>query len=102
MNKEQAKENAAVMLAFAEGMTIECRARVGYGKWCVTKTPTFAFDYNEYRVKPEPLEVFVTYYEIGGDGKTPTCGGAYFSEDRAKIMMSRGGVVKKFREVIEK
>lgn len=100
MNKEQAEKNAAVMLAFAEGKRLECRAH-GSSKWHTCAVPTFSFDHYEYRVKTEPLEVFVTYYEIGGDGKTPTCGGAYFSEDRAKNMMSRGGVVKKFREVIE-
>lgn len=57
MNKEQAKKAASVMLAWADGKTIECKRKDGES-WSTfdTGTMSLAWDWDEfdYRVKPEP------------------------------------------------
>ena len=71
MNKEQAKKAASVMLAWADGKTIECKRKDGesWGRdstgtmslvwdWSTfdTGTMSLAWDWStfDYRVKPEP------------------------------------------------
>lgn len=59
MIREQAREAAAVMLAWADGKTIQCRRRSS-GEWCGIEPGCTAtilswdWDEFEYRVKPEP------------------------------------------------
>ena len=54
MTKEQAREAAAVMLAWADGKEVEvCRKRTG--KWGFTYNPIFDWESYDYRIKPTPV-----------------------------------------------
>lgn len=54
MKNEQLRQNAAAMIAHAEGKPIQCRS--GGGNWVdMVLTPRWTFDVNEYRPKPEPV-----------------------------------------------
>jgi hypothetical protein len=53
MTPEQAREAAAVMLAFADGSRIECKY-VNREEWSKVDTPVWNWDVVEYRVAPEP------------------------------------------------
>lgn len=57
MNRQQAKEILPIMQAFAEGKTIEVRAKEVRAnssiEWVETSKPIFD-RYHEYRIKPEP------------------------------------------------
>lgn len=80
MNQTEAKANAEVMLAFANGKPIQHRKRN-----CCASTPspwidpwdpaaeyTFDFSAFEYRVKSEPEELFIT---VKGDLIQALCAG---------------------------
>lgn len=41
-----------VVRAYCEGKSVECRYKEG--PWARIRTPVFAWELNEYRVKPEP------------------------------------------------
>ena len=89
MNQTEAKANAEVMLAFANGRPIQHRRRN-----CCASTPSpwidswsstakYAFDFSafEYRVKPrEPEELFIT---VKGNLDTALRTGAYDHGGRA-------------------
>lgn len=55
MTREEAKEAAEVMLAYAEGKEIQYKNHEG-DSWCeiVYGEPEFNWDRTEYRIKPEP------------------------------------------------
>lgn len=55
MTREEAKELAKVMLAWADGATVQYQ-RENTGKWVdvFNNDPTWAADVNTYRIKPEP------------------------------------------------
>ena len=65
--QEQAKYQADVMLAFAEGKTIQWR-RYDF-KWEDSHTPLWDWFSNEYRVKPsEPKKVIIeAWLDITGE-----------------------------------
>lgn len=82
MDKEQAKAKAAVLLAFAEGKTIEFRRIRAGEQWVEAKTPGFNFVEFEYRVAPAPRRLW--RIEIGDPEKHTSNWGAYRSADAAK------------------
>jgi len=63
MNREEARELAPIMQAYADGADVEYLDRCG--AWFGATTPTFAQG-TEFRVKPKPLECWVWF---DADGK---------------------------------
>lgn len=54
MNKEIAKKQAEILLAYAEGNKIECKLKLNVKGWRETRSfEMFDFDKYDYRVKPE-------------------------------------------------
>lgn len=51
MTREEARKAAEVMLAYANGKEIETET---YKGWTVIEDPKFGWDYQKYRIKPEP------------------------------------------------
>jgi hypothetical protein len=51
MKAEQVKKLMPVLIAYAEGKTIEFRSN---GQWRVSKNLEFCYEPEDYRVKPEP------------------------------------------------
>jgi len=65
MNRQQAKELAPIVAAFGDGKTIQFRATgcgdkrwedIPFGNWRFTVD---TIEHNEYRLKPEPREVYL-------------------------------------------
>ena len=55
MTKEEIKEAAKVMEAYANGKKIQCNDNhLGNGEWVTTDNPSFNWDKYAYRIKPEP------------------------------------------------
>lgn len=73
MNKDNAKDYLPLVQALADGKTIQIKTVAG---WYDNEDPTFTYIYDQYRIKPEPLECWVNVY--------PSCGVAYQSEQKAK------------------
>jgi len=70
-----------VITAHKEGRAIEYRSATMHDAWLMAKGPTFNFDYNEYRVKPEPKPDKVGYIRI-----TPSrIYGVRDSDDNCKV-----------------
>lgn len=57
MSPEQLKQNAAAMIAYAEGKPVEVRLDSSGNNWTLTDTPTFDCSAYDYRPKPEPKTV---------------------------------------------
>ena len=54
MTKEEIKEAAKVMEAYANGKKIQCNDNhLGNGEWVTTDNPSFNWDKYAYRIKPE-------------------------------------------------
>lgn len=53
MTREEAKNAAEVMMAYAEGKEIEC-VMIGRDGWQLTHDPEFNFGLCDYRTKSEP------------------------------------------------
>lgn len=54
MTPQEAREAAAVMLAFADGKKIECKLRDRPDQWSILNKPVWNWESAEYRVAPEP------------------------------------------------
>ena len=55
MTRDEAKEAAMVMLAYANGKKIQCNDNhLGNGEWVTTDNPSFNWDKYAYRIKPQP------------------------------------------------
>ena len=54
MTRENAKKQAEVMMAYAEGKPIQVKDVCSYGPWEDTVNPLFDWSSRNYRVKPEP------------------------------------------------
>ena len=54
MTREEIKEAAKVMEAYANGKKIQCNDNhLGNGEWVTTDNPSFNWDKYAYRIKPE-------------------------------------------------
>lgn len=53
MTRDEARKAAEVMLAYADGKTIEY-CQMGDDMWLPATTPIFAWDSTDYRIKKEP------------------------------------------------
>ena len=55
MTRDEAKEAAKVMEAYANGKKIQCNDNhLGNGEWVTTDNPSFNWDKYAYRIKPQP------------------------------------------------
>ena len=55
MTREEIKEAAKVMEAYANGKKIQCNDNhLGNGEWVTTDNPSFNWDKYAYRIKPNP------------------------------------------------
>lgn len=100
MTKENAKDYLPLVQALAEGKTIQ---NVDLkGSWRDLNDPAFADPPDRYRVKPEPLEVWLNLYP-GFNGLPETCGEfIYKSAELAKKMASSSCIgQRRFVEVVE-
>lgn len=93
MTRERAKELLPVIQAWAEGKVIQSRPK---NRDCVWNDLTHADfrDYHDYRIKPEPREIWVHEH-------LDTLRDAFFSASAAAAAVSSGVKIIKFREVIE-
>ena len=83
-DREKIRQQAAVMLAFAEGKEIEVRNKA-YAGWRQIFSPAWDWSCNEYRVrvKPKPPRKFVRYYVI--DQRNPdSLGTAFLNKESAQ------------------
>jgi len=67
MTPDQLREAAAVMMAAADGKTIEFRLRIigGEKAWNSLANPSFEWGVYEYRIKPEPVKMRVQIFRNG-------------------------------------
>lgn len=101
MNIEETKKAIEVMQAFVDGKTIQHRVRDTSGRyypWDQLRmiAPVWNWWATEYRVKPEPKEIWVNEYGQGF--------GAIHSTKENALDYVNTGVIRKavhFREVIE-
>lgn len=64
MNREQAEKFVPIFQAFAEGKTIQW-FDVFCEKWIDLASPNFFGRPSDYRIKPEPMVVYVNVYSDG-------------------------------------
>lgn len=92
-------EMIAVLQAAKEGKAIEFRSKSARTSWGSAATPSWDFFSNEYRVKPEPIEIYMVYMD------EPRCVRVYFdtwkSAESYWINHCPNGLLVKMREVIE-
>lgn len=120
MNRSEAKANADVMLAFANGQAIQFRVRRRASSNPYDPVPTwkdlsgpdatlsFHFSTFEYRVKPEPQQGYINVYgdieSFGCDGDRPRVGGFYTSLLQARSLcgaLNRGDVKGRTFKIVE-
>jgi len=95
VNKDNAKDYLPLVQALAEGRVIEHR---GSGGWYQLNNPTFQDPPSDYRIKPEPREIWVNHYENSCildqicDSK---------EEADRRVSSVYGMCQKRYREVIE-
>ncbi|KOQ78848.1 hypothetical protein ABW45_04560 [Stenotrophomonas maltophilia] len=93
MNKDNAKAFLPLVQALAEGRVIEHR---GSGGWYQLNNPTFQDPPSDYRIKPEPREIWVNRYPNGMEN------GIFSTEHAAKLHRANDTAVQiRYREVIE-
>ena len=94
MNKETAKDYLPLVEALANGKVIQHR---NAGGWYDASHVFFDNPAHEYRIKPEPREVWISRFPDGHDGLT-----WYETEEAAHRAYGRVGAVQvRYREVIE-
>lgn len=95
MNKDNAKDYLPLVQALAEGRVIEHR---GSGGWYQINNPTFQDPPSDYRIKPEPREIWVNHY-ANPCRLDQICD----SKEEADQQCARGELVRqiRYREVIE-
>ena len=57
MNRENAKKLLPIIQAFSEGQTIQHKDYSG--DWINVDNPSFGFDADNYRIKPQPVECWL-------------------------------------------
>lgn len=62
MNKDNAKDFLPLVQALADGKEIQIKGADGNWKDC---NPTFSVPADNYRIKPEPREIYVIFNESG-------------------------------------
>ena len=91
MNKDNAKEYLKLIQAYIDGKTIEFNNGVG---WVVPAGITLSYEPDQYRIKPDPIEVKLWVNDETGE----VCGGLANTLEVGEKDI--GYTVKLFREVI--
>lgn len=95
MNKDNAKDYLPLVQALADGKVIQ-----GYfhldEKWRDLVEMRFDADASDYRIKPEPREIWVNHYP-----RQTLFGGLYLSKEDADRYAGDGATQVRYREVIE-
>lgn len=89
MTRDEARDAAAVMLAYAEGKEIQHRRWGSDDEWSNFSdeaSPIFEFRFNEYRVKPEPR---VVWFIENGDGLLSTWAANEYEANRLMLSTQR-------------
>ena len=94
MDRESAKKLLPIITAFAEGKVVE--RKDSDGLWVVVNNPRFNDGPENYRLKPEPKEIWVNEYPLGGVR-------VHDSEARARTSASPCAmrVAVRYREAVE-
>ena len=82
MTKEEIKQAAKVMLAYAQGESIQ--RQDPNGNWVDCVSPTFDWGSYDYRVKPKMPKADEIEHEVGEVFETSnihSCNGCYFLDD---------------------
>lgn len=96
MNKDNARDYLPLVQALAEGKVIQYRGPVT-DRWADCTHPDFSADPDQYRIKPEPRDVWINRFPDGHDGLT-----WYETEEAAHRAYGRVGAIQvRYREVIE-
>jgi hypothetical protein len=92
-------EKIAVMQAFLDGKKIEATERRAGGGWNPLPVPCWNWDDFVYRVKKEPVVLYVNVYDrVCGGG---VVGSGYATEAEAAARRADGGRTIKMIEVLE-
>lgn len=97
MNKDTAKDYLPLVQALSEGKVIQIR-NTTEREWVDLDTGEIAFSSGaeQYRIKPEPREVWVNHY-----GDTAPGAMAWSNKQIAKNQAGDGAIQVRYREVIE-
>ena len=71
--RDEARQHAEVMLAYARGEDLQCSSRLDRDKWADVPpwvSPRWDWDHNNYRIKPKPRELWQV---VDGEGYAVTC-----------------------------
>lgn len=90
MNASNAKDYLPLVQALADGKVIQHKGGNG---WYDCAAPGFDYYPSQYRIKPEPKEIWVNEYSINSV--------IYGTEEEAEVARSPGGKTVRYREVIE-
>lgn len=93
MNKSNAAEYLPLVQALAEGKVIQHKGRAG---WYDCPNPCFDYGPENYRIKPEPREVWLTAKPVGHVATF-----AWSSEFEALAHTRQGNKPVRYREVLE-
>ena len=95
MNKDNAKDYLPLVQALADGKVIQGRLFI-LNPWKDCAHPDFTMDPSNYRIKPEPREIWVNEYPEGD------CHTHFSAESDAQARgVNRYAITRKYREVIE-
>jgi hypothetical protein len=99
MNRERARELLPIIQAFAEGKEIQ-DAFIDEGTvWCDNDSPDFNNDSLIFRIKPEPITIYVNKYLPHGSFPATVHASIHDSE-QYKSSDNREWVAKEFKEVL--
>lgn len=96
MNKDNARDYLPLVQALAEGKVIQSRM-FSCDPWKDCARPDFTMDPSNYRIKPEPREIWVNEWKPGGKV-------VFDSPEEAAEHAKRygiGHITTRYREVIE-
>lgn len=93
MNKENAKDYLPLVQALADGKTIQLQMR---DDWLDIEETKFNFAPTEYRIKPEPREIWVNRTPHGRNSEV-----TWDSEEEARRYCKHGATPVRYREVLE-
>lgn len=93
MNASNAKDYLPLVQALVEGKTVQYRL-LGE-KWSTGGDVDFSLPPDQYRIKPEPREIWVNRFPDGHEGLT------WYETEEAANRAYVGAVQVRYREVIE-
>lgn len=95
MTKERAAEMWPLVKAYSEGKTIQFGTRVS-NDWIDMKNPDFSSDRLDYRIKPEPREIYFIWRDSSSN---PSDG--FFETRQLAEQWKRGHCSREYKKFIE-